>query len=232
MVKLFLLFLLCATVWADIGNIVALKGDASLKRSEQLLKAKSGMEILSGDEIITQAKARVQVLLMDDTVLTIGPDSSFEFEAFSFDGSSKSKVFMKANRGFFRSVTGKIGKVAPERFKVHTASATIGIRGTDFSGNIAGNREIIKCYSGGISVEYKGILHDVAAGMMIELTPSHIEVKEMDTFKEQRTENENTMNDIVEAQQNKVEIPMEDIANITQESEAPATPDGINKLIY
>ncbi len=170
MIKIFLLLMLSLSLWASIGNVMALKGSAEVNRVSELSKLKAGMELLVGDEIITQARTRVQVMLKDDTIITIGPKSNYKFEEFEFDGTQSSKVTMKASRGFFRTITGEIGKVAPERFKVKTASATIGIRGTDFTGSISKDLEIISCNKGEIFVEYKNNSVNIAAGMLVELT--------------------------------------------------------------
>jgi hypothetical protein len=167
--KIILLLLLKLSLLASIGNIMAIKGSADIQHGDSKKAAKSGMSIEEGDSIVTGKKSRVQVMLKDETVVTIGAKSLFEFEEYLYDTSKKSKVTMRASRGFFRSVTGKIGKLAPERFKVKTASATIGIRGTDFSGEIFGDREIFKCYSGAITVEYDGGSQDIDAGMMAEI---------------------------------------------------------------
>lgn len=166
--RFFLLILLSVSLWGSIGNIAAMKGVAQLKRSNSLVDAKMGMEILEGDEVVTQAKTRVQVLLKDNTVVTIGANSTFSFKEFSMK-QNEEKVSMEAKRGFFRSVTGEIGKIAPERFKVKTASATIGIRGTDFSVEILEDKELIKCYSGMITVRFKGGYKEIPAGVMFEL---------------------------------------------------------------
>lgn len=154
--KIILFLLLSLSVWANIGTIMAMNGEVKVKRLaySTLIDAHNGMELLRDDELLTQARSRVQIILKDDTIVTIGENSSFGFEDFVLDGN-KSEVNMRANRGFFRSVTGKIGKLAPERFKIKTASATIGIRGTDFSGNIVGNKAVLKCYSGAITVAHK-----------------------------------------------------------------------------
>lgn len=154
--KLVLFLLLSISTWASIGTVMVAKGEVKIKRLAYivLLDAKTGMKLLKSDEVFTQAKSRVQIILNDDTIITVGAKSSMTFEDFVLDGN-KSKVDMRANRGFFRSITGKIGKLAPERFKVKTASATIGIRGTDFSGNIVGKKAVLKCYSGVITVTHK-----------------------------------------------------------------------------
>ena len=186
--KLLLIILLfISTLYANIGTVMAVKGNAEVQRMDALVKVTNGMELLKSDEIVTQKRSRVQVVLNDSTTITIGPNSSFTFEDFSFDGTDKSEIAMKANRGFFRSVTGKIGKVAPERFKVKTASATIGIRGTDFSGDISAELEVLKCYSGAIVVEFEGGLQDIEAGMMMEISSQKIEIKSIATSKDKAT---------------------------------------------
>jgi len=170
MLKILLFLFLTMHTYANIGNIMALKGSAEIhKKSNDILTAKSGMTIDKGDTIVTQRKTRVQVILKDDTVITIGSHSSFSFDTYFFDGSKKSTLSMRMNRGFFRSVTGKIGKMAPERFKVKTSSATIGIRGTDFSVRLQNSIERFKCYSGGIRITFGNTYKDISAGEIFEL---------------------------------------------------------------
>jgi len=170
MLKILLFLFFTMYTYANIGNIMALKGSAEIhKKSNDILTAKSGMTIDEGDTIITQSKTRVQVILKDDTIITIGAHSSFKFDNYFFDGTKKSTLSMTMNRGFFRSVTGQIGKVAPERFKVKTSSATIGIRGTDFSVRLQNAIERFKCYSGGIRITFGNTYKDINAGEIFEL---------------------------------------------------------------
>jgi len=229
MIKIILIIFLSITLWAEIGHIMAVKGEAKLKRTGALFKAISAMELLVGDEIITYKKSRVQVMLKDDTVVTIGSDSSFVFDEFSYDGTENSKILMKANRGFFRSVTGKIGKIAPERFKVKTASATIGIRGTDFSGDISIDKEVFKCYSGEIYVEFEGAIHNIEAGKVMSLIAKISTAKQK--IKDKNIESKyikkdlmdkktppssdiNKVKDFFEFEIDNIEIKIEDIADI------------------
>jgi len=174
-----LLFLLTLTafVWSNIGNVGAFKGTATVKRSNSTLNVKNGMALEVKDMIITAAKSRIQVILKDNTVVTIGPNSTFVFDAYTFGGKDDSEVKMHIDRGFFRSVTGKIGKLAPERFKVKTASATIGIRGTDFSALMSEGKETITCYKGRVNVSIGNDSHNIDAGMMIELFDGKAEIK-------------------------------------------------------
>jgi len=176
--KSILLFLIISLqLFANIGNIMVLKGEAEIHRSQnKVLPASSGMTILLGDQIITADKARAQIILKDDTIITIGANSSFQFDKYFFDGTSKSTIKMKATRGFFRSVTGKIGELAPERFTVETSSATIGIRGTDFSARIEKSIERFKCYSGGITITIGDLVKELGAGELFEFAPNQMHI--------------------------------------------------------
>lgn len=60
---------------------------------------------------------------------------------------------MNFSNGFFKTITGKIGKINPSKFKLNTKSASIGIRGTQIimtTDSVAG--DFIACTSGEISV--------------------------------------------------------------------------------
>lgn len=172
-----LLFFTMAT-YANIGTIMALTGKADVIRDTKTLIASSGMDLQQGDEIVTQLKTKVQVLLYDDTAITIGPKSSFSFVDYVYDGSKNSRLTMQSTRGFFRSVTGKIGKLAPERFKVKTNIATIGVRGTDFSALLRDQNEFFKCHSGEITVSFQDKIKSVSAGEELQLQLDGGKVKE------------------------------------------------------
>jgi len=212
--KIFLLLLMSLSLFANIGNIMAIKGHADIKREGSLLNAINGMVLEKGDNIFTAKKSRVQVMLKDETVITVGSNSSFSFMEYLYDETKKSKITMRANRGFFRSVTGRIGKLAPERFKVKTASATIGIRGTDFSGNIFGDREVFKCYRGIIFIEFDGKVYDVKAGMMAEIRKNKLILKSFNVIKAQK--NLSKLDAIIVKAIDGEEIPTEVISDVTQ----------------
>ena len=183
MKKLILIILVSVYSFGSIGTIMALKGKAKVKRSINL-KAKMGMKLLEGDIILTSALSKMQVILLDDTVVTIGANSSFGFKEFKFDGTKNSKVTLNANKGYFRTITGRTGKIAPDRFRVKTLTATIGVRGTDFGGYISKEKEIIQCYSGSIWVKLdKGGIKDVLSNMLIEINDHQINVRKISSQK-------------------------------------------------
>lgn len=170
---LWMLSILSIFSWANIGNIATLIGGVKILRANSVIQASSGMALQQKDKIKTEKKSRVQIILKDDTVVTIGANSLFSFDKYRFTGDKQSEAKMRIERGFFRSVTGRIGKIAPERFKVKTLSATIGIRGTDFAAIVSKKSERILCYRGGIDVLFKEFTsaQRVEAGMMIDFAP-------------------------------------------------------------
>ena len=214
---LFFLLTLTALAWSGIGNVGALKGSATIKRSNSTLEVSNGMALEVYDEIVTSAKSRVQVILEDNTVVTIGPNSTFIFDAYKFDGKDHSVVKMRIERGFFRSVTGMIGKVAPERFKVKTASATIGIRGTDFSALVTEQKETIACYKGAIDVFVKDALYLVDAGMMLDLVDGKVELMELRQGQSKAKSKKAGIKAVEEDNDDSNRVPMDEIADVVQQ---------------
>lgn len=173
--RLFIIFITFSLLlFANIGTIMVLKGKATIKR-DLLLNAKMGMPIFEGDQIKTSDNTQMQVMLKDETIITIGANSSFDFKEYKYDTTKNSKVYLAANEGSFRAVTGDMGKIAPDRFRIKTLSATIGIRGTDFGVDITPEYERIHCYSGGIWIEYdKGGVESILSGMMLDIRQNGI----------------------------------------------------------
>ena len=87
----------------------------------------------------------------------------------------------------------KIGKIAPKKFSVETKTATIGIRGTNFS-IVAGKDGIVNAYCtyGAISAKVKGVEYIVKQGYFISiLADGSVEIKEFssDDLKKMKKKN-------------------------------------------
>jgi len=176
---------------ANIGTIAAMKGDVSINRDAKDITAKMGSKIQNKDTLTTQKNAKVQVIMIDETVITIGSNSKYSFEEYGDDHAQ-----MKIERGFFRAITGKIGKIAPEKFKIKTKSATIGIRGTHFSAMVADKTEVIKCIRGKITVTTAKKTYIIPEGMMITLANNSWSQQPIDMKKSKtRTKKPNTSTD-------------------------------------
>lgn len=212
MKAIILIVMMSLYAFANIGTVMAMKGKATIKRSSNIA-VKVGMSIKQGDRLTTKSKSRVQIMLKDDSVVTIGANSSFDFSQYQFTRNKNSKLHFKAKKGFFRIVTGKIGKLAPNRFRIKTTKALIGIRGTDFSANIMSHKEIIQCHSGSIWVKIdRGGTKYLDSDMFIEISNKGSTVKKSTSG-----------NPITKEQQNPV-----DISDVTSDV---IKPDQIDKDI-
>ena len=177
--KTILIFIsLLSALLANIGSVTSIQGSANLQHQSKILEVTKGLTIEEKDTLITQTRSKVQVILNDDTVITIGPKSKYTFETYQ-DGDNSS-VSMHLHRGFFKAVTGKIGKLAPERFKIKTKAATIGIRGTQFMAFVGENEEKIGCIQGKITVATAEEIFDINAGEMIIYSDGKWTIQKMD----------------------------------------------------
>ena len=162
---LFILLTALLPLLANIGEVTALTGSATLSRQADNIDVTKGLQLLENDLLKTASRSKAQVVLNDDTVITIGPESEYLFERFQDSGDVE--VMMQLKRGFFKTVTGKIGKIAPQRFKIKTKAATIGIRGTQFMAYVQDDEEKIGCIQGEIVVWTADGEYIVTAGNML-----------------------------------------------------------------
>jgi FecR protein len=93
---------------------------------------KRGDEVFSGDRLQTAKRSRLQVSLADGAYISVQPDSEYQIEDYQYSGKNdgSEKAIYRLFKGGIRAVTGLIGRKNREAYKVHTAVATIGIRGT------------------------------------------------------------------------------------------------------
>jgi len=145
------LLLLSSSLIASIGQITAIRGSADLQRGEQHIPVKIGTELEKHDHIKTAADTKLQIVFNDKTVISLGEKSEFGVDEYLFDDQNVQARF-SIGKGFFKSITGKIGKIAPSHFKVKTANATIGVRGTTIIGEVNPKMDIIACTYGRIVV--------------------------------------------------------------------------------
>lgn len=95
----------------------------------------SGDAVFLGDKIEAGPKAGLQIMLMDETIFTIGPDSAIVIDKFIYDPEkSNGKVSAKILRGVFRFVSGRVAANKPSDMEVKLPNGTIGIRGTSAGG--------------------------------------------------------------------------------------------------
>lgn len=137
--NLFALFvaILSSNVYAveNIGGIFEQSGKpGSIERtSGQTLTANLDTEIQSYDNVETE-NGRLKIKFVDETQISLTEHTQIEITEYVYDPNpSKSKMAMNFVAGTARFATGGLGLVPKENIEVQTPTATIGIRGTDFT---------------------------------------------------------------------------------------------------
>ena len=120
---------------AEIGAISEIKGNGEILRENQSdkLLAELALDIFSNDDIRT-GNGRIAIQFIDDSVIRLTEHSKVVIDKFIFDSNpEKSELALNFIKGTGRFVTGKLKRIKKENIKIRTNSATIGIRGTDFT---------------------------------------------------------------------------------------------------
>ena len=117
---------------ANIGNITELNGAGKVVR-DQTYKASLTFDINSFDNVQT-SNGRLGITFLDDSQVRLTEHSQLIIDEFIYDPDpSKSKMALQFASGTARFITGKLATIDKENIFIKTPSATIGIRGTDFT---------------------------------------------------------------------------------------------------
>ena len=118
-----------AALRGDVVRISTGSGDASPG------PVSSGTKIFLGDEIKVASGGRMQIMLLDETVFTLGSGARLVIDEFVYDPAAETgSMTTQITKGAFRFVSGKLAKSSPKAMKVKLPSASISIRGTQVAG--------------------------------------------------------------------------------------------------
>ena len=113
-----------------IGVVAVGVGNISNQKNEKLI---TGSKIYFGDTIIVSEQSNAQILLLDETALTIGEKSELTIDDFVYDPQTKvGKIVSNIKVGTVRVITGEISKQNPDNLEVNIPTGSVGARGTEF----------------------------------------------------------------------------------------------------
>ena len=119
------------------GTVQHLSGTLHVQRADGSVRLVSERsQVLTGDVVSTERDSYAQIRLTDGGQLTLRPNTQMRIEGYDFSESEpqKDNFVFALLKGGMRAVTGLIGKRASkDAYKLRTATATVGIRGTDFN---------------------------------------------------------------------------------------------------
>lgn len=117
-------------VIADSVDFHLIKKDGRALTADEL----RGGRFEFGDTMMTGPTGRVQILLPDETIFTLGPNSEMDIDDFIYDPmNGKNVLSATVIKGLFHFVTGKVQDHRDLNVKV--AVGSLGVRGTDIEFN-------------------------------------------------------------------------------------------------
>ncbi len=116
---------------SGIGFFKSVKGEVLLIRGEAEQKVEAGQQLFTSDTVITASQSSAAVIFQDGTRMTLGAGSELEIQKYEFQPRKEQYDFtLFLKRGSVIYSSGRLGKLAPEKVKLRTPRATVGIRGT------------------------------------------------------------------------------------------------------
>ena len=118
----------------DIGDITEHKGSGGITREGESFTTELGLGVQQMDAIET-VKGRIKLTFLDNTVLRLVEHTEVVLTEYYFDpnNTKNNSLGMKFVSGTARFATGGLGLVPKENIVITTPTATIAVRGTDFT---------------------------------------------------------------------------------------------------
>jgi hypothetical protein len=127
--------MLPSTAVAVVGSITEQSGStAQIERNKNKLTASKGTGVEMNDAVTT-AKTKIGITFQDNTRVQVNEQSRLVIDDFVYDpkNSDAGKLGMKVALGTVRYASGQIAKNNPQKVAISTPTATIAVRGTDFT---------------------------------------------------------------------------------------------------
>ncbi len=124
----------------EAGLIKKAKGYVTIVRDGQNIPAEAGVPVWVSDVVKTASGSSVGITLNDGTLLSAGADSTLTINKFVFDCTTHTgELDASLKRGTLAVVSGKLAKTSPKAVTFRTPTTILGVRGTEFVLEAAGN---------------------------------------------------------------------------------------------
>ncbi len=135
------LFAVTATARAapkQVGDVLFAKGATTTQAADGSARLLGkGATLYEGDVLTTARRSFAVIKMIDGSKMTLRPNTVFQVKKFTQGEEEKdNNAIMRLFKGGLRALTGLIGKRNPNGYRIQTAVATIGIRGTEFDARL------------------------------------------------------------------------------------------------
>lgn len=133
-----LIFASASSLAAEAGRVLLASGDVVAIRGQETVRLGLGTPIQDNDLLRTGPASHLHVRFADEAIVSMRENSELRIDEFRFAGKEdgSERMFMSLLKGGLRTITGLIGKTNHQNYRMNTATAAIGIRGTDYSATL------------------------------------------------------------------------------------------------
>ena len=120
--------------FAAAGKVVEQTGPTEIQRNKEVIPSEKDSAVEMNDAVVT-ANSKVSITFEDASVVKITEQSKLVIDSFVYDPAKgdAGKVGLKVALGTAKFASGQIAKNNPQSVNIETPTATVGVRGTDFS---------------------------------------------------------------------------------------------------
>jgi hypothetical protein len=136
---------------AVVGNITQAEGRVDILKGGKLpatpAKLQDGVE--PGDVLRTKSLSKAQITFIDNSVITLSPESRLAVDEYRFDpAQQKRQAVLNIFQGLAHVLVNKLFKVEEPDFVIKSNTAVTGVRGTDFGIRLQANSSTILNFKG------------------------------------------------------------------------------------
>jgi hypothetical protein len=155
---------------APVGTFIEVEGTVDVLKGGKVpaIPAKQQGPVEVGDMVRPKAQSRAQIRFVDDTVLTIAPDSGITVEEYMFDAAkSQRQAVVGVLRGLVHTAVEKVYPKGEPDFVMKTHTAVLGVRGTRwYTKLMPADTDVYTEDEKGLKLEVKNI-HPEISGVQI-----------------------------------------------------------------
>jgi len=124
---------LAADPSAYVAIVKRTQGNVEIERAGARQTVEPGFKLLVADTVYTGPAGAVGLTFTDNSLIALGPDSTYSIAEYSFDSTTHDGTFRsKISRGTLSARSGRIAKRGQDRMLVETPATILGVRGTRF----------------------------------------------------------------------------------------------------
>lgn len=118
---------------AVVGSVTHLAGVLSAKTTDASRVLGIRSDVREGDLLTTEGETYARIKFVDGGEVVLRPNSQMKIDKYAFSEARAESdgVVLSLVKGGLRALTGLIGKRSRDKVQYNTATATIGIRGTN-----------------------------------------------------------------------------------------------------